>query len=261
MTETFAVIIFILFICAAGFILNSLTASGAVAAFFTGVLIYAGFGSKGLVLLGVFFATSSLWSKYKSVKKLVIEQKLAKGSRRDWRQVAANGGAAALFSIVHYFDPQLIWLIGFAVCLSSANSDTWASEIGTLSTQRPIYIRTFKRVDKGTSGAVSLLGTVAAVSGALLIAICSLFFFHLSILNFLMIFLFGFMGNIIDTIIGAFYQIEYICPQCGIVTERRHHCNKSTKQIKGMPFIDNDMVNFLSGFVAALFAMGLVAVI
>ncbi len=63
---------------------------------------------------------------------------------------------------------MIIWLMGFIVCIASANSDTWASEIGSLSKKNPIYIRTFKRIERGTSGAISLLGSIAALSGSLL---------------------------------------------------------------------------------------------
>ncbi|WP_413308775.1 DUF92 domain-containing protein [Bacillus sp. 1P10SD] len=149
MMEALIVFIGILLTGLAGYSLKSLTVSGALAAIITGLTVYVGFGINGLVLLGVFFASSSIWSKYKSSAKSSIEEKLAKGATRDWRQVFANGGAAGFFSIVHYYHPNQIWLIGFAVCLASANSDTWASEIGSLSRKNPIYIRTFKRIEKG----------------------------------------------------------------------------------------------------------------
>ncbi|MEH7332924.1 DUF92 domain-containing protein [Neobacillus drentensis] len=241
-----------------GYLLNSLTKSGAIAAILTGLAVYFGFGVKGLFLLGAFFATSSLWSKYKSAAKASIEEKLAKGATRDWRQVAANGGAAALFSIIYYFQNESLWLMGFSVSLASANSDTWASEIGSLSRNNPIYIRTFKRIEKGTSGAISLLGSAAAISGALLITILTMLLFHLPVYESLIIFLFGFLGNVIDTIVGAYYQQEYRCVNCGIHTEKKVHCGKPTRRIKGVPFVDNDMVNFLSGLIAAILAISLI---
>lgn len=247
----------IIIACFVGYKDKSLTKSGAFAAIFVGLAVYLGFGIKGLILLGTFFASSSSWSKYKSSAKRQIEEKLAKGATRDWRQVAANGGAAALFSIVHYFHQDDLWLIGFVVCLASANSDTWASEIGSLSKNNPIYIRTFKRIEKGTSGAISLLGSSAALGGALLISLISMWLFQLSIAESLIIFLFGYIGNIIDTLIGAFYQQEYKCKKCGIHTEKRVHCGLSTIRIKGFPFVDNDMVNFLSGLAAAIIAIGI----
>ncbi|TDL77187.1 DUF92 domain-containing protein [Rhodococcus qingshengii] len=239
----------------AGYRERSLSSSGANAAVAVGVAVYFGFGLKGLFLLGLFFATSSFWSKYKSSAKKDIEEKLAKGTTRDWRQVLANGGCAALLSIIYYFQQDMIWLIGFVVCLASSNSDTWASEIGTLSKRKPVYIRTFKPIEKGTSGAISLLGTAAALFGSMLITFAGAWLFRLGIFHFLIIFLFGFLGNVIDTLFGAYYQQVYICTKCGIETEKKVHCKTSTKRIKGYHLVDNDMVNFLSGFIAALLAM------
>lgn len=258
MIETLLILGLIIFTGLVGYHLKSLTASGVFAAILVGLAVFLGFGAKGLILLGVFFASSSLWSKYKSTYKRTIEEKIAKGATRDWRQVVANGGSAAFFSIIHFFHNELFWLIGFIVCLASANSDTWASEIGSLSRKEPIYIRSFKRVDKGTSGAISLLGSAAGLAGSLLICLFSFWLFPLNFFESIIIFLFGFIGNVIDTLIGAYYQKVYVCSHCGIETEKRSHCQVPTTRIKGLDLVDNDMVNFVSGLLAALIAIGVI---
>jgi uncharacterized protein (TIGR00297 family) len=257
MIENISFILLILVTGFAGYAVKSLTTSGVAATVLVGVAVFIGFAEEGLMLLGIFFLTSSIWSKYKSTNKRKIEEKLAKGATRDWRQVLANGGSAALFSVIYYFDNAPIWLLAFCIAIASSNSDTWASEIGSLSRKDPIYIRTFKRIGKGTSGAVSLLGTLAALSGSLLIALCTYWLFHINIMESFIIFIFGFLGNVIDTLIGAFYQQTYICPCCGIETEKRKHCHEKTVKIKGISFIDNDMVNFLSGLLAVLLALSI----
>jgi uncharacterized protein (TIGR00297 family) len=239
----------------AGYLQRSLSRNGAVTAVLVGIAVYFGFGAKGLILLGLFFATSSSWSKYKSSAKKEMEEKLAKGSTRDWRQVIANGGSAAILSLIYYFYQDVTWLVGFIVCLASSNSDTWASEIGSLSKKKPLYIRTFKTIEKGTSGAVSWLGTLAALLGSLLIAIAGTLLFQLEISHFFIIFIFGFLGNVFDTLIGAYYQQVYRCRICGIETEKKVHCQTAAKRIKGYHLVDNDMVNFVSGFIAAVLAM------
>jgi uncharacterized protein (TIGR00297 family) len=258
MTEDLLIILIILFSCFAGFRLKSLTSTGAIAAFAVGIAVYNGFALNGLLLLGIFFASSSLWSKYKSSKKAGIEEKLAKGSTRDWRQVLANGGTAALLGLIYSFDGSSIWIVAFAVAISSANSDTWASEIGSLSKNNPIDIRTFTRIEKGTSGAISLLGSFAALAGSMMIAIFSYWFFDFNLMNTFLIFIFGFIGNVIDTIIGAFYQQKFHCQSCGIETEKKVHCGRPTIRIKGITYVDNDMVNFLSGFIAVLLATSVI---
>ncbi len=251
-TGTILVILVIAAGCIAGYRQRSLAFSGAFAAFIVGLSVYIGYGVNGLILLGIFFATSSYWSKYKSAKKATIEEKLAKGSTRDWRQVFANGGLAAVLGLLHFLFDFPFLVPAFAAALASANSDTWASEIGTLSRKDPIDIRTFSRVEKGTSGAVSLLGSLAGLAGSLLIAFCStiLFSFHPMLLLF--VFLFGFIGNLVDTLLGGFFQQKYHCKKCGLETEKSSHCGRPTVRVKGIAFMDNDMVNFLSGMAAAL---------
>lgn len=251
----FNLIIYMIVIAAAAFMGYKdqlLTKSGAIAAFVVGTSVAAGFGWKGLLILGIFFSTSSFWSKFKREIKSRLELKQAKGSQRDWQQVAANGGIAALSSIAYFFYDHPIWFLAFAISIASANSDTWASEIGTLSRQKPFFIRNFKRIDKGTSGAVSLLGSFAGLAGSLLIAIVSFLLFDLSENQFTFIFVFGFLGNIIDTILGAFFQATFFCSICQSETEKQVHCNKPAKLIRGLPFMNNDVVNFLSGLLAVI---------
>ncbi|MBL4951403.1 DUF92 domain-containing protein [Neobacillus sp. YIM B02564] len=246
---------FIASMAIAGYYSKSLSRSGTVAAIIVGCAVYSGFEMKGLLLLGIFFASSSYWSKYKSALKMKMEEKLAKGATRDWRQVLANGGAAALYSVLYFYQPSPLFIVGFTAALASANSDTWASEIGSLSKQNPLYIRTWKRVEKGTSGAVSGLGTVAAILGSLLIALMSILVFNLPLLLGWVIFLSGYLGNVIDTLIGAYYQQLYVCQNCGIKTEKTVHCGLPAVRIKGISCVDNDMVNFLSGAFASLLAI------
>jgi uncharacterized protein (TIGR00297 family) len=251
-------ILFIAAVSAAGYRVKSLTVSGALAAFIVGWSVYIGFGIRGLMVLGVFFASSSLWSKYKKMQKAAFEQKVAKGDRRDAIQVFANGSALALFAIIHYFHPSIWWLFMFLVAISAANADTWASEIGALYKKRPILLTTFKRVDPGTSGAVSILGTAAAFAGAAIISVvATMLWSHVVNLKLsIFIVLFGFIGSMIDSIMGALFQVSYVCPRCGIETEKKNHCSGKTKYLKGYRYINNDVVNacaiFLSSLLAAL---------
>jgi uncharacterized protein (TIGR00297 family) len=229
-----------------------LTKSGAIASTAVGLAVALGLGWRGLVVLGLFFCTSSMWSKLKSKSKQHLQQKHEKGSQRDWQQVMANGGLAALSSLLFFYFQKDLWLIVFSIALASANSDTWASEIGTLSKQKPLFIRTMKKSETGTSGAVSLLGSTAGLAGSFLIALVVGILFQLNGKDLISIFLFGFLGNIFDTLLGAFFQVAYICRICSSETEKKIHCNQATTILRGVPILNNDAVNFLSGFLAAI---------
>ena len=162
MIEISLYLLIILITCMGGYFVKSLSVSGAIATFFIGVLVAIGFQWSGLFLLGVFFVTSSFCSMYKKQQKKKLGDMLEKGSARDWIQVAANGSVASLAAILYFVSESSIWLIAFIISVAAANADTWASELGVLSKNKPFYILTWQRVEKGTSGAVSVLGTVVS---------------------------------------------------------------------------------------------------
>ena len=141
----FIVVLFILIAVIAGNQSRLLTISGSIAAFVTGVIVYGGLGLKGLFLLLLFFITSSGWSKIKNAKKQKAEELLVKGSQRDWQQVLANGGLAAFTGALYVLTNEPDWIIGFCIVIASSNSDTWASEIGSMSRRRPYDIKSFKK--------------------------------------------------------------------------------------------------------------------
>lgn len=229
-----------------------LSKSGGIAAIFVGIAITIGFGGSGLFLLFAFFISSSLLSKYKKHSKRIMEEKTSKGNSRDYLQVIANGGLASISAILFFFTSETIWILIFSTFLAAANSDTWASEIGSLSKRKPFSLKTFKVTTTGTSGAISLLGTFASIIGSLFIAALTYIIFPISFVEFSMIALLGFMGSCIDTILGAYIQVEYMCKQCKKVYEIPKICHDKTVRIKGYTLFNNDVVNLLSGLLAGL---------
>ncbi|WP_299087917.1 DUF92 domain-containing protein [uncultured Metabacillus sp.] len=250
-------VLFILVIAYGGLKVKSLTVSGAVGASIVGFLVYLGFSFQGLLLLGSFFASSSLLSKFQRSKKSSLEDMLVKGDRRDIIQVLANGGVPALLGLMQFseqFSSEQTILLGFCSSIAAANADTWASEIGTLSKQEPRLLLTLKKVERGTSGAVSLLGTSAAVGGAAFISVVAWIMFSLPLFFTLLIIVFGFLGNLLDTLLGQTFQLKYKCIVCEKVTEKQNHCETlGIKQTK-FSFLNNDAVNFLSIILSTLMA-------
>lgn len=223
---------------------EALDKSGSLAAFLLGSVIILSLGIKGIFLLGLFFATSSIFSFYKHTLKEKVNEKLANGSRRNWKQVAANGAVAGIFSLLFAFNPNELWLYGFIAAIAAATADTWASEIGVLSKSKPIKISTLRRCEPGTSGAVSILGTVASILGSAMIVAFSVTFYKINLKIAVVLFLSGVLGSVIDTFIGAFLQVNYRCSVCSVITERKSHCGKPTENESGIKFIDNEIVNF-----------------
>jgi uncharacterized protein (TIGR00297 family) len=232
-----------------------LSLSGAVMAIFVGYCIALGFGVEGILLIGTFFVSSSLLSKFNGKKKSSLVDIHEKGSTRDWVQVLANGGIAAAFGLATFFWPTPLFILALGISLASATSDTWASELGTLSKRPPISIRGLRRVPTGTSGAISLGGTIAGFFGSLLIAVVTTLLFQLNLETFFVILLFGFLGMLIDTILGAYLQAEYICTNCGLHIEKPIHCQEKAVLCKGHSWLRNDTVNFISSLCAVLLGL------
>ncbi|WP_187443669.1 DUF92 domain-containing protein [Rossellomorea aquimaris] len=251
--EYFFLLLIIFSIAIAGWKTSNLSLSGAVMAIMVGMAIGWSYGFEGLFILGVFFLSSSIWSRLFKKSKIGIEERLAKTSIRDWQQVLANGGPAALFALFFSVTGNEVWTLAFIASIAGANADTWASEIGPLSHKMPFSIRTFRRVPKGTSGAVSVLGTVAAFFGAALISLASLILLNVMDVSLLVLLLLsGFLGNILDTVLGAFIQLEYRCTVCDLRTESSVHCDHHTERTKGVPLMNNETVNALSSLFAGV---------
>jgi uncharacterized protein (TIGR00297 family) len=234
----------ILLLAGLGYKTKSLSRSGAIGTCIIGIMIAAGFKGYGLLLIGIFFVTSSLWSRYKKKSKANVDEILEKGSQRDIFQVFANGMIPAGFSLAYLLFPSEAWLIGYVTAIAAANSDTWASEIGMLSKKDPVSIRTLSRVSRGTSGAISLLGTGASVAGAGLIAAAAcVFWTEISLGTAFLITLFGLLGCFVDTFLGASIQASYLCSSCGRIVESLSHCGNPAMLVKGFRVVNNDMVN------------------
>lgn len=150
---------------------DALTVSGALAAVLVGTVL---FGAGATVWFGpllVFFLTSTALSKGKKQIRQIAESGYEKGSRRDAGQVLANGGLGAALCLLWAARPDDAWWYAFVGVMAAVTADTWATEIGALSRREPVAVVGFRRVPRGTSGAVSPLGTLAAAGGALAIGL------------------------------------------------------------------------------------------
>lgn len=234
--------------------LRSLAPSGAWGAFILGTLIFGLGGLSWAALLLTFFISSSLLSRLFKRQKAGVNEKFSKGSTRDAGQVLANGGAAGLAVILQAIWPQAGWLwIAGAAALAAANADTWATELGVLSRSDPRLITSGARVEKGTSGGISLAGLAAALSGSALVALAALFFWPeyaglpgaAFLPRLVLISLAGLAGSLVDSWLGATVQAIYYCPVCQKETERypQHACGAATTLKRGLPWLDNDWVN------------------
>jgi uncharacterized protein (TIGR00297 family) len=227
---------------------HSLSKSGAWGALLEGTIIFGLGGWKWAILLLLFFISSSILTLLFSRRKASLNEKFDKGGVRDIGQVLANGAVASMFAGLHFFFPYATWTwVVFASSLAAVNADTWATELGVLNPTLPRLITSWKPVERGSSGAISLYGTLAAAGGALFIAIPA------AIMGVVghcwadleIILIAGLFGSLFDSYLGATVQAIYHCPQCEKETERHplHICGTQTTLIRGWSWLNNDMVN------------------
>lgn len=236
--------------------LGSLSRSGAVAAAITGSFILGLGGLIWAVPLLTFFISSSLLSHTFRSRKLVFDEKFSKGSRRDSGQVLANGGMGVLLVIAASLWPHPLWYIAYLGVMATVNGDTWATEIGVLSRSAPRLITTGKIVPGGTSGGVSVLGTLAALGGATTIGLAAFLSGGNLGWGYAGVFILapgisGLLGTMLDSLLGATLQAIYYCPTCKKETERHplHLCGTQTTPLRGWQWLNNDWVNFGSSLV------------
>jgi uncharacterized protein (TIGR00297 family) len=241
---------------------HSLNRSGAIAATIVGTIIFGLGGWQWAVLLLAFFITSSGLSRAFKNRKRGLDEKFSKGHERDAGQVLGNGGLATLFVLVHALEPDfMIGWLGFAASLAAVNADTWATELGVLNPVPPRMITDLrKRVEKGTSGGISLIGTVASLLGSAVIALLAVWLSPSGALNashFLLITGAGLAGSLFDSFLGATVQAMYYCPADRKETEKHplHTCGTATVHTRGWKWLDNDWVNFACGLSGALLAL------
>ena len=244
---------------------RSVSFSGMLGGIVVGTVFFVAGGLFFWLILMTFFATSTVLGGVGKKSKQQAEKIVAKGDTRDLIQVLANAGVGIIAAALYRITGEHLWIAAFAASFAAANSDTWASEIGMMSKNQPVSILTLRPLEKGTSGGVSALGVLASAGGSLTIAL--VFYIGYGLLFDFTPFAFraaayitiaGFAGSLVDSLIGASLQAQYLCATSGATTEKRFESGTPNELLRGVPIINNDMVNFLSGLCATGFAVLLI---
>lgn len=240
----------------AGYGRNVLTRSGWLGAVITGTAIF-GFGgpAPGLLLIA-FFVSSSLLTRYKESAKAEVAESFAKGGPRDLGQTLANGGVASVVAVLYGMAGESPWLFAaFVGAMAEANADTWATELGVLSVQRPRLITSGRVVAPGASGGVTWLGTSAALGGAALIGgLAAAFYGDWRLLPLGAIA--GLLGSLLDSLLGATVQGIYYSERRGKETEKPIERDGTPNlRMRGWTWMNNDVVNFLGTLAGSLIGL------
>lgn len=234
---------------------RALSLDGAIAAFVVGTIVVAAGGWSGAAILLAFFVPSSLLTRMGSERKRLLRGTHGPAPRTAW-QVLANGGVATLCAVAALGASEP-FNAAFAGAFAAASADTWATEIGTLARRRPVSILTFRPIETGLSGGVTLLGTCAMIAGALCVAVVASL---LRVAPLLPVAAAGIAGAMLDSIVGASLQARRWCPRCSCECETpQHYCGTPTTMRRGVRWLQNDAVNLTATLCGAIVAAALVA--
>lgn len=254
---------------------GSLTGSGVLGAILVGTAIFGFGGWVWGMLLITFFVLSSLLSHFRASAKVDLAEKFAKGHRRDIGQVLANGGAGALIAVISAVCPHPALFVAFVGAVATVNADTWATELGVLSKWSPRLVTTWRRVERGTSGGVSALGTLAAIAGAATVGLAAITYLALDGLwgsvepatlgvggvwkmfqIVLVASVAGLAGSSFDSLLGATVQAIYYDLRRHKETEKRYALDgQPNVHRRGWRWLGNDQVNLFSSFVGSAAAI------
>jgi uncharacterized protein (TIGR00297 family) len=184
---------------------KKLTLAGTITAGLVAIIIYAGTGWTGILLLGAFFILGTLatsWQKEKKIKAALAD---AESTRRTAGQVLANGGVAAIMGLCALVWPghQPLFSVMLAGAFSAATADTLSSELGVLYGRRFYNIRNLRPDRRGLDGVVSLEGTLLGIAGSLLVGVLTFTATGISLPLLVVIVLAGLAGNLTDSWLGA----------------------------------------------------------
>ncbi len=167
-----------------------------------GIVIIFSAGVNWLILIILFLVMSLLATRYSKKYKRSLGQF---EGRRTSKNVISNGVVACFMAAFGGY--YLPFVGGFIGAIATATADTLASEIGVLD-QNPRLITTFQKVDPGTNGAVSTLGTAIGIVGAAIIGIAAYFLGILSnpLIAITVAIISGTVGCFMDSILGALFE-------------------------------------------------------
>ena len=212
--------------------LGMVTSAGALTGAIIGIAIAVTTGWPGWVLLLATFLAASLSSRLGLRRKTLLGIAEERGGRRGPGNAIANTGFAAVAAILSVLSGGRDQaLLAFGAALAAGGSDTIASEIGKAWGRHTYLVTTFRRVAPGTSGAVSLEGTVAGIAGACLLAAIAVLVGLIPSVALIAVVAGATIGSLAESVLGA------------------------TLEAPGI--LNNDMLNFLNTAVAAAAAIGI----
>lgn len=228
---------------------------GALAAATIGFLFYYFGGTFALAFVVCCYFIMLVVSLIGKVLKNDVSSVVKKTKSKDFIEIFVNGVWPVVSILLFALTENHIFFVISLITMSEGFVDSLASDIGTLSKKEPYDLIRRKIVPKGLSGGVTFLGSMSSFIGSICFAVAIKYICELNYYSILLIAIIIYSGSIVDSILGSTIQVKFHCNVCGSITEKEVHCEKETSVISGCKWINNDVVNCLSGFFVFLLSM------
>ncbi|HXH37705.1 MAG TPA: DUF92 domain-containing protein [Thermoanaerobaculia bacterium] len=222
-----------------GYALRGVDVSGALAGWVLGCVIIAGGGPPLYVALLAFFILGTLATKLGYARKAGQGLAQERGGRRGATHAFANVGVAAICAVACWRGLGFVPLFMGIAALATAAADTAASEVGQLFGRRAFLPLSFRRVERGTEGAISIEGTLAGIIAGCIVAIAGT---ALTVHHFRA----GFIGSV--TIDKS--NVILVLTACAFLGSYLESILGSWNRLHGSP-IANGALNFANTFLGA----------
>jgi uncharacterized protein (TIGR00297 family) len=159
-----------------GVLFRAFDISGALVGLLAGTLLTYAFGPGGFAVLLAFVVLGCLVTKFRYRRKEALGIGEPKGGRRTWRSAVGNLLVPALGACAVIAMPDAPGVLVAVGGLATAAFDTVASEAGKALSSRALTLHDMKVREAGSSGGVSLAGTLCGAAAASVLALVALAF-------------------------------------------------------------------------------------
>jgi len=187
--------------------MRAVTPAGAVAGAILAFAVSVTAGLEAFAVVAAVFVLAAVTTRLGQARKRAWGLAEQKQGRSVW-QILANVSAATLCAGLSFAISarRELLLAAMVAALGEAAADTASSECGQAQAGRVYLIIDFRRVPVGTDGGMSVVGTVAALVAAMLIALVGSWVGLLPTEHIPAVAGAAFLGTVVDSLLGATLQ-------------------------------------------------------
>jgi uncharacterized protein (TIGR00297 family) len=163
--------------------------------------------------------------------------------KRTAQQVFSNGLIGVVLYMLYGMTGQFHWLLLAWSSFAISVCDTLSSEVGVAVGGRTYNALTLRKMAPGLSGGISLAGTAGGLAALLLLVLFLGGILPVSPIQLLWVLGTGFIGMLVDSILGSKWQALWMQ---GEAWSEVSSDSPQEVLVKGLPWLDNHWVNFLS---------------